>query len=283
MPCRVNRRRMWTHRILLEASLHQSNTFVTLTYDDANVPVLPSGLLTLRRKDLTDFAKRLRKAYLPQHIRYFNVGEYGEYTQRPHYHLALFNYPQCANTVTRQVGRSACCSSCDSLSRAWGKGGIYQGLLEATSAAYVAGYVTKKLTNKKDPRLEGREAEFAAMSLRPGIGAAFMDEVASTFMEYNLDNQPDVPNRLLHSGRPRPLGRYLTRRLRERLGRSPNAPEETVNAQIEKLRPLYEAARLTAAPQNLTETFKTTITETFLGEYTRLVAKQSITRKKDKL
>jgi len=272
---------MWTHRIMLEASQHPFNSFWTLTYSDEHLTHTKDGRQTLVRKELTDFLKRLRQDYSPLKLRYFNVGEYGDESERPHYHLALFNYPACSRGVTQFNRRSNCCSVCERVLRIWSKGIVHSGQLEDNSAAYISGYVTKKLTSKDDPRLQGREKEFAAMSLKPGIGAGFMDEVASVLMQHKLDTvNPDVPNALAHSGRPRPLGRYLTRRLRERVGLSPDAPQETLQAQFDKLSPMREAARNLAPLKGQTETFKTLITEAFEGQYQRLRAKQSLTKKR---
>lgn len=280
MPCRVNKRRMWTHRIMLEATQHDNNSFWTLTYDDAHIPLLESGLQTLNRKHLTDFIKRLREDYQPLKLRYFNVGEYGDQSERPHYHLALFNYPACRRGITQFNRRSNCCSICERVLRIWGSGIVHSGQLENNSAAYIAGYVTKKLTNKDDPRLKGREKEFASMSLKPGIGAGFMDEVASTLLQHSLDQLPDVTTSLAHGGRPRPLGRYLTRRLRERIGMAPEAPQATLQAQKERLQPLRDIARTISPVQGYTETFKGLITTAYEGKYQRLLSKQSLTKKR---
>jgi len=280
MPCRVNRRRMWTHRIMLEANLHPFNSFWTLTYSDENLPLTEDLLPTLRRKDLTDFMKRLREDYSPLKLRYFNVGEYGDETERPHYHLALFNYPACARGVTRQNRQSNCCDICNRVGRIWGQGIVHSGQLENSSAAYIAGYVTKKLTSKTDPRLQGREKEFGSMSLKPGIGAGFMDEVASTLMEHRLDTLHDVPNSLLHGGRPSPLGRYLTRRLRTRVGHAPEPSQETLWENQERLQPMREAARQIAPLKGYTEALKSVIIDAHEGRYNRLVAKQSIYKKR---
>lgn len=282
MPCRVNRRRVWTHRILLEASLHPVNSFWTLTYRDEEIPLTKEGIPNLQRKDLTDFMKRLRVDYSPTKLRYFNVGEYGDQSGRPHYHLALFNYPGCARGVTRQIRSAACCGICDRVSRIWGKGIVHSGQLEAASVAYICGYVTKKLTaDHKISHLQGREKEFAAMSLKPGIGAGFMDEVASTFLEHKLDTiQPDVPNSLAHSGRPMPLGPYLTKRLRKRVGMDEKAPMETHYKAQEKLRPMFEAAKIISPMEGQTQTFKRLVIEAHEGPFQRLVGKQSLTKKR---
>lgn len=239
LPCRVNRRRVWAHRIMLEASLHSDNSFVTLTYDDEH---LPSGG-HLVPKHTQDFLKRLRKSIEPVKVRYYLVGEYGDQSHRPHYHAALFGYPPCEHGLTSPNRRGDCCRVCDGLRRIWGLGNIYSGGVSYESANYIAGYVTKKLTAKGDPKLDGKEPEFARQSNRPGIGAFFMDEVASTLLERNLDSLPDVPVTLRHGNRIMPLGRYLTRRLRTRMGKEEAAPYGKYQAQMdEKMQRLFEEA-----------------------------------------
>jgi len=231
LPCLFNRRRIWTHRILLEAQLHEDNSFLTLTYrDDA----LPGGspLPSLMPKHYRDWLKRFRKTISPLRVRYFVVGEYGDETQRPHYHAALFGFPTCLRGRTlRRLGSTRaiweeCCSICQLVGKTWGHGDVDLGMLETSSAQYISGYVTKKMTMRDDYRLKGREPEFARMSLRPGIGADFMHEVASGFMQFNLEKtQVDVPSTLRHGNREMPLGRYLTKRLRKLTGRDEKAPQ----------------------------------------------------------
>lgn len=266
---------------MLEASQHPFNSFWTLTYSDDTIPLTIDGLQTLRRKDLTDFVKRLREDYSPLKLRYFNVGEYGDSSERPHYHLALFNYPSCSRGHSQFNRRANCCSVCERVLRIWGKGIVHSGQLEDNSAAYIAGYVTKKLTSAQDPRLKGREKEFGSMSLKPGIGAGFMDEVASTLLEHQLDRViNDVPNQLAHSGRPRPLGRYLTRRLRERIGMAPEPPQATLRENQERLQPMRDLARQISPLKGYTETLKNVIIDAHEGRFNRLVARQQFTKKR---
>src|SRR5574341_130610 len=173
LPCRINRRRIWTHRIMLEAAKHAKSAFVSLTYASGQLPV-KNRIATLRPRDVQLWLKRLRRA--TGSLRYFLVGEYGDETQRPHYHAAVFGIDAGACVFCRHQYRR---SGCDCLlARSWGLGNVHVGDLTEKSAQYVAGYVTKKMTSVSDGRLHGRHPEFARMSLRPGIGAAAMVDVA---------------------------------------------------------------------------------------------------------
>ena len=71
--CRLERARQWSIRCIHEASLYEANCFVTLTYDDDNLPLDGS----LRPRDMVLFLKRLRKRFGPG-IRFFQCGEYGD-------------------------------------------------------------------------------------------------------------------------------------------------------------------------------------------------------------
>lgn len=216
---------------MLESLMHGDNCFVTLTYDDEHLPKGGS----LAPSEVQQWLKRFRSALEPRKIRYYLVGEYGDTTQRPHYHVAVFGYPKCLYGLSRYSReRKDCCPNCDTVRDTWGRGNVYVGSLETQSAQYVAGYVTKKMTRKDDPRLKGRYPEFARMSLRPGIGADAMHEVASVFMQFNLEDlQGDVPSSLRHGSRLLPLGRYLRRKLRVYSGMAPSAPEQRLTPEVQ--------------------------------------------------
>lgn len=225
MPCRYNRRRLWTHRIMLERLCHADACFVTLTYDDEHLP-LRDGKMVLVPKDVQDWLKRLRKEVDPVKIRFYAVGEYGEEKERPHYHVMLFG-------IGPVVAQGA-------VERTWRKGLIHVGVVTHDSASYVAGYTVKKMTAKDDPRLRGRTPEFCRMSLRPGIGADAMFDLASELMRYGLDaSRVDVPTALAHARRQLPLGRYLRGKLREMIGKDKKVPEEARKAYAAEMLPLY--------------------------------------------
>ena len=94
--CLTQKRNEWTFRIKEEQKSQHSAHFLTLTYNDESIPKTYGGSETIIKKDLQLFIKRLR-IYQTRHtrskwkIRYYAVGEYGSLTQRPHYHLIIFN------------------------------------------------------------------------------------------------------------------------------------------------------------------------------------------------
>lgn len=202
MPCRLNRRRIWTGRLLLEATQHLHKTWCTLTYNDENLPKNGS----LEPKDYQLFLKRLRKALSPKKIRYYIVGEYGDQTERPHYHAAIFgtdNY--------------------DVIRESWKMGNVHFGEINPMTMSYNASHITKGLHNPKNPvvaaKLNGRYPEFQRMSLRPGIGyeAAkilgdyFTTEQGSKYLAENAD----VGRTVRIGGLKYPIGKYLTGVARE--------------------------------------------------------------------
>lgn len=198
---------------MLEASCHEASSFVTLTYSDENLPSDNS----VDSRHIQLFMKRLRKAY-NRPIRYYAVGEYGEENLRPHYHLALFGFGP--DGLCRLHNHGAKYDSDPLIDSVWGLGKTDVKPLVLETAAYVCGYVTKKL-DVPDKRLMGRLPEFARMSRRPGIGAPAMASIADALQSPEgwdvIDRTGDVPRILLHGGKSWPLGPFLTRLLRKEM------------------------------------------------------------------
>ncbi|AZL82995.1 replication initiator protein [Apis mellifera associated microvirus 43] len=244
MSCRLNKKRLWMHRIMLESRLHEHNTFVTLTYSDDHLP--EGGSLAPRHTQI--WLKKLRKhleSTAFNKVRYYLVGEYGDKSQRPHYHVALFGYPSCARGRSSYTSRrTSCCQHCDLIRDTWGYGQVYLGDLTTDSAQYIAGYVTKKMTAKDDPRLNGRHPEFARMSLRPGIGADAVHDIASALLTFGLDlTEADVPVSLRHGKKILPLGRYLRKKLRLALGKDEKCPDEVLIQMAQEMRSMQLAIK----------------------------------------
>lgn len=287
MACRLRRKREWTHRIMLEASLHSQNCFATLTYSDEELPID----LSLDPRHLQLFWKRLRFRHGEggRRLRYYSVGEYGTHTIRPHYHAIIFGHHACVFGTTqarRIIEFGRCCDPCHAIQRAWPHGNVFVGQVERASAAYVSGYVTKKLADDDDERYGGLHPEFSRMSKRPGIGARYIPEVASKLLElpqHVLDNIPDVPNALRHGGKPWPLGRYLTRLLRAQIGRPKEAPEGALAFKREEVRLLQEFASQSQGGLTFSQVYKSLCLEVNAPQFNKLMHRQNLRQKKGTL
>lgn len=213
LPCRINRRRTWTSRLLLEAQQHPFNVFLTLTYSDENFP--HGGSVVPR--DLQLFLKRLRRRIAPSKVRFFGVGEYGGTTFRPHYHVLLFGVA-CPHGV--DIDHRCQCD----FAKDWAKGHVQGGGVTKDSASYVVEYTCKLMSKeeREEYRLSGRHPEFARMSLRPGIGAGAVRPLGAALVSKegarHISQVSDVPSVVRQDGRLRPIGRYLHRKLREEVG-----------------------------------------------------------------
>lgn len=245
LPCRINRRRLWTGRLMLEAHLHEVSAFVTLTYDEDHVP---SQLVP---RDMQLFLKKLRKRIAPQKVRFYGVGEYGDISFRPHYHLVVFGL---GGLVVGRHSKECKCVVCES----WGVGLCHVGEVTPESVAYTVQYVTKRMTSVTDKRLGGRHPEFARMSLRPGgLGkgalSAILDVVTTKAGACHVGNTGDLPGRVRSGGKLWPLGRYLRRKLEEDYGvddvrrverNARTAVELQSNLALKGARDLHEQKRL---------------------------------------
>jgi len=217
LPCKINRKRLWTGRMLLESTQHPSSLFVTLTYDDQHEP--ENGFLV--PKDLQLFLKRLRRNHNDK-IRFFAVGEYGETTFRPHYHAALYG---SFNTFTDGTGHV----QCDAVKDSWKLGHVHVGSLTSASAAYLAKYCLKSRWSIYETDLGGLPPEFTRMSLNPGIGKLAIDKIAKELTESRksaayLAAKGDVPDTFRQSGKQYRFGRYLQQKLRQEIGRDEKMP-----------------------------------------------------------
>lgn len=169
--CRLEHSRQWAVRCMHEKRLHSASCFVTLTYD--NDHLLANGSLV--KRDLQLFMKRYRKI-AGNGVRFFACGEYGDKTNRPHYHVLLLNTDLMDKKVIKSGPEYNLYASA-LLSSLWTAGSHAIGDVNFESAAYVARYCMKKITGKKAAdHYRGREAEFIVMSRRPGIGTAYFEK-----------------------------------------------------------------------------------------------------------
>lgn len=313
LSCRINRRRIWAARMVLERYGHHEASFVTLTYrpealvnskgqlfrDSQKMVEVPfdqfDGWLPLDSEFAPSvypphaqlWLKRLRKALHPRKIRFYLVGEYGERTLRPHYHAALYGMPSCA------FGRSrygfpyywpSCCSSCDLVRDTWGAGMVHLDELNFVTAGYVAGYITKKMTKKDDPRLWGRRPEFAHMSRRPGIGVHVVEsKIAPALIAggaHFMEETGDVPSSLSIGGKKQPLGRLLKEKLRVQVLRSGfvlSDPSDAPRAQ-QRQAEMRALQKIAQANTPLTVTLEEAVSRHYKGSRDALEARQKLQR-----
>ncbi len=196
--CRLERSRQWAVRCMDEAQMHEENSFVTLTYADEFLPsrykvydkrvneLVWTGSVLL--SDFQKFMKRLRRV-VDERVRFFHCGEYGEDFGRPHYHALLFGFGFPDRTFWLDRGTGPVFRS-ELLEELWPKGQSEIGSVTFESAAYVARYVTKKVTGSAAAdhyrRVDESTGEFvdlvpeyATMSRRPGIGHTWLEEFYS--------------------------------------------------------------------------------------------------------
>lgn len=176
--CRVNKKILWSMRCCHELYEHKKSIFVTLTYDSKlHYPQAYS----LEKAHLQKFIKRLRKSLgsrIPKgRIRYFAAGEYGEKTQRPHYHLIIFGIGFSEKQLIMD-----CWNYTD-----WNVESIREkafGIAERQSIQYVAKYIEKQLNGPaalEQYKNLGREPVFKISSL--GIGKVWAEKNAAQYQD----------------------------------------------------------------------------------------------------
>ena len=184
--CRVDQSREWANRMMLELKYHDCACFITLTYDDDNLPmnqyVDENGEVqlkaTLRKTDFQEFMKRLRWHIAPKRIRFFSAGEYGGKTERPHYHAIIFGYdfPDKREWMRTKDGYIQYRS--ELLEKIWPFGFSMICEVNWNTCAYVSRYCTKKIGAGRNIYYQtfNIEPEFNTMSRRPGLGRKYYDE-----------------------------------------------------------------------------------------------------------
>lgn len=180
IACKLEYARVWADRCYHESLLHKDNCFLTLTYSDSNLP----SDLSVSKRDLQLFLKRLRKALEPLKIRYFGVGEYGADNLRPHYHVIIFGYMP-GDLIPVGLSQSGIQQFASPfIDRIWNLGISTVTQLSSHYCRYIAHYSLKKL--KDSERLPfNLEPEFRLMSRRPGIGRGYVEKFTSDIYNYD--------------------------------------------------------------------------------------------------
>lgn len=150
--CRLRNANEWAVRCMQEASFHEENSFITLTYNNEHLPSDHS----LNIMHFQKFMKRLRKKISDdgsdKKIKFFHCGEYGSALSRPHYHAIIFGHAFSDERLHSYNGGKPLYIS-EELSALWTVPGHENPIGFSTiaevnheTAAYVARYCTKKIT-----------------------------------------------------------------------------------------------------------------------------------------
>ena len=173
IACRGKLKNEWVIRNKYELRSSVSAIFLTLTYNDENLPLIHNLFPTLNKVDYQKFLKRLRKKdhqvwtehyklkNIPKHkwkipkVRYYLTGEYGDKTFRPHYHAIIYNLHQTTIKHIQEI---------------WGKGHTHTDKAEAGNISYVTSYLMKYQENGHLNKIYKHAVKpYNAMSLKPAI------------------------------------------------------------------------------------------------------------------
>lgn len=209
----------------------EQNSYLTLTYNDENLPehghlrhrdfqlfmkklrkhvvrnlpkskteptkgTPPLSWYTTERREINFPKYEKRKATLPiNYVSYYMAGEYGSRRKRPHYHAIIFGWEPNDKTYEKKNKQGHKLFKSKTLEKIWGLGDVIIGEVTFESAAYVARYITTKVTGPKADRhyeaineetgeITNRPPEYNKMSLRPAIGARW-------FKKFKTDIYPE--------------------------------------------------------------------------------------------
>lgn len=165
----------------------KSASFVTLTYDDNHLPLNDEGFYTLKRKDVQDFLKRMRR-----NMEYHNrkrdfkilyCGEYGDgshstsktgvSTCRPHYHIVFIGLgPNEVKFYTSKLWRNGLCDI---------------GPLGAGGIRYLCKYMTKSTPDKDVKELrEVAKVQNPFFYHSVGLAKSWIDKNLDRIVENNF-------------------------------------------------------------------------------------------------
>lgn len=192
--------------------MHKHNCFLTLTYDDNHLPEYGQ----LVKSDLQKFFKRLRHH---GKFSYVACGEYGDLRRRPHFHVALFGMDFSADRIEYGEGvKGDLIYVSPTVAKIWDMSVFPQGhtigSLTFESAAYIARYITKRVSGigasrlplaKIDDELIMPNPEFLCSS--KGIGSSWFD----SFFRSDVLPHGRV---ITAQGTPAPIPRYYKDKLK---------------------------------------------------------------------
>jgi hypothetical protein len=280
ISCQLDRSKEWATRAVHEAQMHALNCFITLTYDNENLPENGS----LDPEDLRKFLKNLKKklswrvycvgekytkgknkgktkykdiTYRP--IKYLASGEYGseENTHRPHYHICLFGWEPTDKRFFKYNKRGDPIYISEEISKVWKKGFITVEELNYNTAAYTARYTLKKVKQYGTPEVQSEiiDTDTGETNYNPVLWKAkeIMDGKLPEFIrmskglgkEWYKKYKSDTYKDYLYTGKikqkiPRYYDKQLEKENPEKLQQIKEKRREAAIAQREKDKPTDE-------------------------------------------
>lgn len=169
-----------------------------MTYDTSHINITKKGNLSLSKRHLQLFWKRLRKI-TPKAagtLKYYAVGEYGGRFKRPHYHAIVFNaVPELMDQAWAHYNRKT--------RRYKTIGSIYYGTVTGASIAYTLKYISKLSVVDKRNKSDDRQREFSIMS--KGLGKNYITPEMIAWHKADLLNRMYVN---LEGGQKAAMPRY---------------------------------------------------------------------------
>lgn len=198
LPCINMFRFHWVKKCELEKLNHKYAYFVTLTYNDDNLPLDHN----LNVKHVQNFIKYLRFLIKPYQVRYFCAGEYGSITNRPHYHLILFTDYEfdldfLKNTFNGPLFK------CDLMNKAWKDRGYIWVAFDINSAsfAYVVSYSNKYKIKQVANQLNKVNDQYRDQLYKDSNLTGFQK-----YMEFDLNFKPKFKPEFITMSKKPPLG-----------------------------------------------------------------------------
>ncbi len=192
--CKLRKAKEWALRCWHESQMHEESFYVTLTYSDEHLP----DYHDLNHRHFQLFMKRLRKNTGAK-ITFYMCGEYGDATNRPHFHALIFGYypPDAEYLYTKKGNRYY---KSEKILKYWRLGFADFSNVSYKNAGYIARYTLKKQMPNEDTQdrytyldadqqLQVRKFEYIRCSSNPGIGLTWAQKYVDDWgwKDYILD------------------------------------------------------------------------------------------------
>lgn len=213
--CLSQARKEWFIRNKIELQNSKNCFFITLTYNEDNLPTSKvNGKPCFSKRHIQLFLKRLRKCLNSTELKYFIASEYGGKFGRPHYHGLIYNFPYEKITFIDSI-----------LDKTWSYGFVSVSHVSDRRISYVCKYMLQKCQRRKDFS-DPDFAPFYLASRRPAIGASYL---TSSNILYHLANKQSSID---FQGRKYSLPRYYKRKI---FADYPDIQDEMRNDYLEQL------------------------------------------------